>query len=201
MASEPLFRILFWILILGVMIMRIVFTLRVRRAGERVMPDRAAVKREGKIQFAVRVFSFFTFFGLLIAYAFFPGSLSAFSLPIPDALRWFGFFLGLAGISLWTWAQIALGKEWSPQLQLREKHRLITTGPYTRMRHPLYSGMIVWAGGLALTSANWIIVAIALLIGAVFFIRVPREEQMMIDEFGEEYREYMKRTGRVLPKI
>ncbi len=201
MPSEQLFRILFWILILGVLLMRVYFTLKVRLAGERVMPDRAAVKREGKIQFAVRVFSFFTLFGLLIAYAVFPGSLSAFSFRIPDALRWSGFFIGLAGIGLWIWAQIALGTEWSPQLQLREKHRLITTGPYTRMRHPLYSGMILWAGGLALTSANWIFVAIALLVGSVFLIRVPREEQMMVDEFGEEYREYIKRTGRVFPKI
>jgi protein-S-isoprenylcysteine O-methyltransferase Ste14 len=201
MPSEQLFRILFWILILGVMIMRIVFTLRVRRAGERVMPDRAAVKREGWIPFAIRVFSFFTLLGLLVAYAFFPSSLSAFSFSFPDALRWLGFFIGLAGVGLWIWAQIALGKEWSPQLQLREKHRLITTGPYARMRHPLYSGMILWAGGLALTSANWIFVAIALLVDSVFFIRVPREEQMMIEEFGEEYREYIKRTGRVFPKI
>ena len=201
MISEQLFRILFWILILGVLIMRIVFTLRVRLAGERVMPDRAAVKREGKLQFAVRVFSFFTLLGLLGAYAFFPGSLSAFSFPIPEALRWLGFLLGLAGLGIWIRAQIALGREWSPQLQLREKHRLVTAGPYARMRHPIYSGMMVWAGGLALTSANWIFVAIALLVGAVFFVRVPREEQMMIDEFGDEYREYMKRTGRVLPKL
>ncbi len=201
MASEQLFRILFWILILGVFPMRIYFMLKVRQAGERVMPDRAAVQREGKMQFAVRVFSFFALLGLLLAYAFFPGSLSAFSFPFPDSLRGLGFLLGLSGLALWTWAQVALGSEWSPQLQLREKHHLVTAGPYARMRHPIYSAMIVWAGGLALTSANWIFVAIALLVGAVFFVRVPREEQMMIDEFGEEYREYMKRTGRVLPKI
>jgi protein-S-isoprenylcysteine O-methyltransferase Ste14 len=201
MNSEILFRILFWILILGVLMLRIVFTLRVRLAGERVMPDRAAVKREGKLQFAVRVFSFFTLIGLLLAYAIFPGSLSAFAFSIPDALRGFGFFLGLAGLAIWVWAQIALGREWSPQLQLREKHHLVTGGPYARMRHPIYSGMIVWASGLALISANWIFVAIALLVGAVFFVRVPREEQMMIEEFGEEYREYMKRTGSVFPKF
>ena len=201
MASEPLFRILFWILILGVLIMRIVFTLRVRLAGERVMPDRAAVQREGMAAFLVRVAGGLLVFGLLIAYAVQPAWLAALSIPIADEFRWMGFLLGLFGLGIWIWAQIALGKEWSPQLQLREKHRLVTAGPYARMRHPIYSGMIVWVGGLVLLTANWIFVAFAVLMCGMFVARVPKEEQMMIDEFGEEYREYMKRTGRVFPKL
>jgi protein-S-isoprenylcysteine O-methyltransferase Ste14 len=201
MDSEILFRILFWILILGVLLMRIVFTLRVRLAGERVMPDRAAVKREGMAAFLVRVVGGFLVFGLLIAFAVQPPWLTALSIPLPNVLRWLGFLLGLAGLAIWIWAQIALGKEWSPQLQLREKHRLVTAGPYARMRHPIYSGMIVWVGGLALVSANWIFVVFGVLMCAMFIVRVPREEQMMIDAFGEEYREYMKRTERVFPKL
>jgi len=201
MASEQLFRILFWILILGVLMMRIVFTLRVRLAGERVMPDRAAVQREGMAAFLVRVVGGFLVFGLLIAFAVQPAWLAELSIPFPDVLRWLGFLLGLAGLGIWIWAQIALGKEWSPQLQLREKHRLVTAGPYARMRHPIYSGMIVWVGGLVLLTANWIFVAFAVLMCGMFVARVPKEEQMMIDEFGEEYREYMKRTGRVFPKL
>lgn len=201
MTSEPIFRILFWILILGVLIMRIFFTLRVRLAGERVMPDRAAVKREGTAAFLVRVIGGFLVCGLLIAYAAQPAWLAALSIPIPDVFRWMGFLLGLFGLGIWIWAQIALGREWSPQLQLREKHRLITTGPYARMRHPLYSGMIVWAGGLALLTANWLFVGIAVLMCVAFVLRMPKEEQMMIDKFGDEYREYMKRTGSIFPKI
>jgi protein-S-isoprenylcysteine O-methyltransferase Ste14 len=201
MTSEFLFRILFWILILGVLMMRIFFTLRVRMAGERVMPDRAAVQREGIAAFLVRFVGFFLVIGLLVAFALQPVWLAALSIPIPDVLRWAGFFLGLAGLGIWIWAQIVLGKEWSPQLQLREKHRLVTSGPYSRMRHPIYSGMILWAGGLALLTANWIFVIVAVLVCAVFVTRVPKEEQMMIGEFGDEYREYMKRTGRIFPKI
>jgi protein-S-isoprenylcysteine O-methyltransferase Ste14 len=201
MISEPLFRILFWILILGVLIMRIVFTLTVRLAGERIMPDRAAVKREGVATFLVRVVGGFLVFGMLIAFAVQPAWLTALSIPLPVFLRWLGFLLGLAGLAVWIWAQIALGKDWSPQLQLREKHRLITTGLYARMRHPLYAGMIVWMSGLALLSANWIIVGLGVLMCSMFLARMPREEQMMIDAFGEEYREYMKRTGRLFPKL
>jgi len=139
--------------------------------------------------------------GLLAAFAVQPSWLAELSFPIPDVLRWLGFILGLAGLGIWIWAQIILGKEWSSQLQLREKHRLVNAGPYARMRHPIYTGMFIWAGGLALLTANWIFVVVAVLVCAVFIVRVPREEQMMIEEFGEEYREYKKRTGRILPKF
>jgi protein-S-isoprenylcysteine O-methyltransferase Ste14 len=201
MPSETIFRILFWILIAGVLLMRVFFTLQVRLAGERVMPDRAAIRREGIGAFLVRFVGFFLIIGLLAASALQPAWLAALSIPIPDIVRGSGFLLGLAGLGIWIWAQIVLGREWSPQLQLREQHRLVTAGPYARMRHPIYSGMIVWAGGLALLTANWIFLGIALLVGAVFVARVPREEQMMLDQFGEAYREYMKRTGRIFPKI
>jgi protein-S-isoprenylcysteine O-methyltransferase Ste14 len=200
MTSEYLLRIMFWILILCVLIMRIVFVLRVRLAGERVMPDRAAVTREGVPAFLVRVIGGFLVAGVLAAYALQPAWLAVLSIPIPGIIRWAGFFLGLAGLGVWIWAQIALGKEWSPQLQLRKGHRLITTGLYARMRHPLYSGMILWAGGLALVSASWIFIALTGLVSAALLMRIPREEQMMIGEFGEEYREYRDRTGSLYPK-
>ncbi len=201
MTSEILFRILFWILILAMFLMRGFFTLQVRRSGERVMPDREAVKREGMGMFLVRFIGFFALIGLLAAYAFYPAWISALSIPFPDCLRWIGFVLALTGFGLGLWSQIALGTEWSAQLQLREKHHIITSGPYARMRHPMYSSLALWGIGLALLTANWIFVVIAVLACGVFVTRVPREEQMMIDEFGDEYREYMKRTGRALPKL
>jgi protein-S-isoprenylcysteine O-methyltransferase Ste14 len=90
---------------------------------------------------------------------------------------------------------------WSAQLQLRAQHHLVTTGPYARMRHPLYTAMCIWGTGLALVTANWIFVALAAMVMAVFFTRVPREEQMMIEKFGDEYRAYMRRTGKFWPKM
>jgi protein-S-isoprenylcysteine O-methyltransferase Ste14 len=165
------------------------------------MPDRAAVKREGMAAFLVRVVDGFLVFGLLIAFAVQPAWLSALSIPFPDVLRGLGFLLGLAGLGIWIWAQIALGREWSPQLQLREKHRLVTAGPYARMRHPPYSRMIVWGSGLVLLTANGIFAAFAVFMCGMFVARMPKEEQMMIDEFGEEYREYRKRTGKGFPKF
>jgi protein-S-isoprenylcysteine O-methyltransferase Ste14 len=201
MTSEFFFRILFWLLLLLMLLVRAASTIRLRQAGERFMPDRAAVRREGTAMFLFRFVSFFALLGLLVAYAFYPSWISALSIPFPDWLRWIGFILSLAGFGLTAWTQIALGTEWSPQLQLREKHHIVLTGPYARMRHPMYSALVLWGIGVALLTANWIFVVIAVLVCSVFLLRVPREEQMMIDEFGEEYRDYMKQTGRLFPKL
>ncbi len=201
MNPDLFFRILFWILILAMFLIRGYFTLRVRRSGERVMPDRAAVKREGMLFFLIRFVAFFFLIGLLVAYAAYPGWIAALTLPFPAWLRGLGFALALAGFGLDAWAQAVLGRQWSAHLHLREGHRIISSGPYSRMRHPIYTAMALWGVGLALLTANWIFIAVAALTCGVFVVRVPREERMMIGEFGDEYREYMKRTGRILPKI
>jgi protein-S-isoprenylcysteine O-methyltransferase Ste14 len=201
MSSDILFRILFWILFAAMLAMRFYFMAQVRRSGERLMPDREAVNREGAVFFLIRFVGFFALIGLLVAYAVYPPWMAALSFRIPDWLRWIGFVLALAGFVLGFWAQIELGKEWSAQLQLTREHRIITSGPYARMRHPIYSALALWGIGVALLTAHWIFAAFAALACSVFVFRVPREERMMIDKFGDEYREYMKRTGRVLPKL
>jgi protein-S-isoprenylcysteine O-methyltransferase Ste14 len=204
MSTETIFRIAFWVLFGGLVLMRAYFSLRVRRAGERVMPDREAVEREGKAMFVFRVVVFLILLAVLALYGLSSPWLDVFAIPLPDSLRslrWAGFVLGLAGLAFWTWTQAALGKEWSPQLQVREEHHLVTAGPYARIRHPLYTAMFGVVIAFALVSANWIFVVLAALAIVGVVVRVPREERMMIEEFGEEYRAYMQRTGRFFPKI
>ena len=200
MTTESVFRVAFWVLFGGVLVMRIYFALRVRQAGERVMPDRQAVEREGRAMFAARVLMFFLLLAWLALYAINPPWMEVLSVPFPGWLRWVGFVLGLASLGFWAWTQVALGKEWSPQLQLREEHHLVTTGPYARVRHPLYTAMLGWGASVALVTANWVFIVLAVVAIVGLFARVPREEQMMIEEFGEEYKAYMQRTGRFFPK-
>jgi protein-S-isoprenylcysteine O-methyltransferase Ste14 len=200
MTTEADFRIAFWVLFGGVLVMRLYFSLRVRQAGERVMPDREAVEREGQTMFGVRVLMFLLLIAWLVLYAINPSWMGVLSVPLPDWLRWVGFAVGLASLVLWTWTQAVLGKEWSPQLQLRGEHHLVTTGPYARMRHPLYTAMFGWGVGVALVTANWVFVVMAVAVIGGTVARIPREERMMIEEFGEEYKAYMKRTGRFFPR-
>ena len=200
MTTESIFRVAFWILLAGVFVMRIYFSLKVRQAGERLMPDREAVQREGRGTFIIRVVMGFVLLGWLILYAINPTWMKVLSVPFPNWLRCLGFALGLASLGFWSWTQVALGKEWSPQLQLRKEHHLVTTGPYARIRHPLYTAMIGYGTSLALVTANWLFIIFAIIAAGLTFARVPKEEKMLIQKFGENYKAYMQKTGRFFPK-
>lgn len=196
------FRIAFFVLFMILLAMRIYFMMRVRRSGGRIMPDDKAIEREGgRGYYIVRLVVFFALIAFLVMYFAGAGWIDGFSFPLPGWLRWIGFAIGVVTVIFWTWVQATLDTQWSPQLQLTKGHHLITTGPYTRIRHPLYAGMCGWFVSLSLLTANWIFIGACLLTFAGLLWRIPREEQMLIEAFGEEYREYMKHTGRFFPKF
>jgi protein-S-isoprenylcysteine O-methyltransferase Ste14 len=97
---------------------------------------------------------------------------------------------------------IELGRNWSDSLEVREQHALVTHGLYRYVRHPMYTAFFMWALAQALLLPNWIAGPAGLVgFGTLFLFRVGREEQMMLDSFGDEYRAYMKRTARLIPGI
>jgi protein-S-isoprenylcysteine O-methyltransferase Ste14 len=202
MTIETIYRLAFTILFAALIAMRVYFMVRVRRAGEQLMPGKEAIAREGgRGVLIVRVVVFFLLMVFLAMYIAGMAWIDAFSFPLPGWLRWAGFALGLVSVTFWTWTQVTLDTQWSAQLQLTKDHHLVTTGPYARMRHPLYTAMDGWAAALALLTANWIFVGMAALSIAALVARVPREEQMMLEAFGDEYKAYMQRTGRLFPKL
>jgi len=201
LAEEEIFRTAFFALFGGLLVMRSYFSLRVRQAGERLMPDRKAIEREGRWMFAARIIAFLILIALLALYAINSPLIEALSIQLPGVLRWAGLILGLASLMLWTWAQAALGKQWSTNLQLRKEHLLVATGPYALIRHPIYTAMFGWGIGVALLTANILFALLALAMAIGILIRVPKEEQMMSGEFGQEYKKYMKKTGRFFPKL
>jgi protein-S-isoprenylcysteine O-methyltransferase Ste14 len=200
MTANPPLQFAFWTLLSLTLLVRVFFAARVRRGGDRLMPDRAAIQREGVGLFAARAVLFFLLLGLLAAYAVNPPWLRALTFALPAWLRWLGFLAGLLSVTLLAWTEAALGRHWSAQLQLRKGHRLVTSGPYSRIRHPLYTAMFGFGVSLALVSASWPIVAMVVAMVWGLALRVPREEDMLIEEFGNAYRDYMKRTGRFWPR-
>jgi protein-S-isoprenylcysteine O-methyltransferase Ste14 len=192
---------LFGVLLAALFAMRFYFMIKVRRTGGQLTPTKKAVEREGVGSIIFRTILFFALMAFLGMYLFGMAWINLFRFQLPDWLRWLGFGLGLVTVAFWTWTQVTLDTQWSAQLQLRQEHHLITTGPYARMRHPLYTGLIGWAFSLALLTANWIFVAICILSAAGLIWRIPREEKMMLEAFGDEYKAYMQRTGRYFPKL
>lgn len=199
METDPVFRAAFWVLLGGLWTMRVYFTRLVR--GESPSLDRRAIEREGQGLFVGRMLVLIFFMAILVLYAYDSLWLRALSFSLPDSLRWMGLALGIVSFGLWTWTQAVLGKGWSPHLQVRTQQRLVTGGPYAWIRHPMYTSMFGVGIALALLAANWCFVLFAVAMTAGFVFRTPREERMMLEAFGEEYRVYMQGTSRFFPKL
>jgi protein-S-isoprenylcysteine O-methyltransferase Ste14 len=121
---------------------------------------------------------------------------------LPDWAGWLGVVLIVAALYVFWRAHADLGLNWSPSLEIREKHELITRGIYHVIRHPMYASQWILVIAQPLLLQNWIAGFSGLLAFIPFYIlRVRAEEQMMSETFGDQYREYMKKTGAVLPKL
>ncbi len=121
---------------------------------------------------------------------------------LPAWAGWLGVALLLGALFVFWRAHADLGLNWSPSLEIREKHELITKGIYGIIRHPMYASQWLWVIAQPLLLQNWIAGFANLLIFIPFYLlRVQAEEKMMVDTFGDEYHEYMKHTGGVMPKI
>ena len=95
-----------------------------------------------------------------------------------------------------------LGQNWSPTLQVREEHTLITNGIYQTIRHPMYTSIWLWVIAQGLLLPNWIAgLAGVITFGTLYFFRVGNEENMMLDQFGEQYQAYRQRTKRLVPYL
>jgi len=120
----------------------------------------------------------------------------------PLWLRWTGVGIALIGFALLQWSQVILGKSWSDTPRMMKEQTLITSGPYRTIRHPIYTAFILILGSSLFISANWLIglcwIGMTILEVAS---RIGFEESLMLEFFGEQYREYMKKTGRLLPKF
>jgi protein-S-isoprenylcysteine O-methyltransferase Ste14 len=120
---------------------------------------------------------------------------------LPDWTSWLGVVILVGALLVFWRSHVDLGQNWSPSLQIREGHSLITNGLYRYIRHPMYASQWLWVIAQVLLLQNWIAgVGGLILFLPMYFIRVPQEEQMMIDQFGEAYRIYKQHTGRVLPR-
>lgn len=123
------------------------------------------------------------------------------SLNSPDWLRWFGAAIGAATLPLLYWVFISIGKNITQTVATRKDHQLVTGGAYAWVRHPLYVVGTLFFLALNLLVANWFVGSASLIGLTMLLIRLPKEEASLIERFGDEYRAYMKRTGRLLPRI
>jgi protein-S-isoprenylcysteine O-methyltransferase Ste14 len=115
---------------------------------------------------------------------------------------WLGTALLVPSLWLFWRSHRDLGANWSPSLEIGAEQTLTTEGIYRRIRHPMYASQWLWSMAQLLLLPNWIAGWSSLATFLPFYLsRVPNEERMMLDHFGEAYRAYAERTGRVLPRL
>jgi protein-S-isoprenylcysteine O-methyltransferase Ste14 len=116
-------------------------------------------------------------------------------------VAWLGFAVTALGVAVAIWARYCIGEYWSSRVTLKEGHRLIRSGPYQFVRHPIYTGILLGAIGRALTIGEWRgIVAVVLTLGA-HWRKARREESLLASEFGDEYAAYRRGTGFLFPRF
>ena len=119
--------------------------------------------------------------------------------------KWMGIPAALLysfGVWLFFRAHADLGHYWSPGLEIKEDHRLIKTGVFKWVRHPMYAAFVAIAVAQIFMLQNWLIGPAFLLLAIPFYLhRVKREEKMLIKKFGADYSDYMKSTGEIFPTI
>ncbi len=118
------------------------------------------------------------------------------------ALGVIGALIFALGVWLLWRSHAELGRNFSPSLQIVEDHVLITDGVFRRIRHPMYTAHLLWGIAQMLLLQNWIAGPAFLVVQLPLYVRrIPAEERMMLEQFGDEYRQYMGRTGRLFPRF
>jgi protein-S-isoprenylcysteine O-methyltransferase Ste14 len=138
----------------------------------------------------------------IIIFVIDPNWLAFAHISLPLWSRWAGVVLALTGFALLQWAQVTLGKSWSDTPRMMKGQTLIISGPYQFIRHPIYTAFILILGSTLLISSNWLIGLAWLGMTALEVVsRIGFEESLMLEYFGDQYRDYMKKTGQLLPRL
>lgn len=121
---------------------------------------------------------------------------------VPWWVPWFGTLTMVAALWLFWRSHADLGQNWSITLEVRRGHQLVRRGVYRFIRHPMYAAIWLFSLAQGLLLQNWLAGWSAVVLFApMYLVRTPREEQMMCEFFGDEYRDYMYDTGRLFPRV
>jgi len=140
------------------------------------------------------------FMTALVVWMIDPSRLKWSYMELPNKLRAVGLGLGAMAGALWIWTFRTLGPNLTDTVVTRRDHSLVTNGPYRWVRHPFYDALALFVAAVFLITANWFLLVTGVPVLGLILLRTRKEEQNLLARFGEEYRAYVGRTGRFLPK-
>jgi protein-S-isoprenylcysteine O-methyltransferase Ste14 len=172
-----------------------------RRKADRESGEKISRKVDGTVFMNIVRFGGLILWLSPLVYLINPAWMAWSKLWLPEWARWFGVVLGILCTAGIYWLFSSIGNGITPTSATRTEHKLVTSGPYHWIRHPLYTVGTSLFIALGLIADNWFIILLGLLTFLAMASRAPREEANLIEKFGDEYREYMKRTGRYFPRL
>ena len=122
-------------------------------------------------------------------------------LPETSWIATLGVAVTAVGVAFAIWARVHLGKQWSGDVTIRRNHELIRTGPYSRIRHPIYTGILAAMLGTALIEGEVRGLAAVLIATIGFWWKARKEESFLAREFGPRFEEHKRHTGFFLPRL
>jgi len=207
MTLELFFKIIFLVIFFGFAYMMTAYTQKAKARNED-KSTRVKMHNEHEVPLLLKlrqIFGIPFYIGVLV-WTFAPRFMEWSALPLPLWLRWTGLGLGLFSVFLNGWSHKTLsrklGEDFDPALRLLKVPALVKEGPYETMRHPIYLAFLLMQISVLLLTANWFIgfCGIAIIV-SVIAIRVPEEEKLLVEQFGDEYIEYIRHTGGLVPKL
>lgn len=195
--NETIFRILAGIILL----IGISISVYHRRKADRETGEKVSARGEGTLLYTVLRLGGLLIWLSALAWLVNPAWLDWFKIGLPIWVRWVGVGTGIICDLLILWLFRSLGISISPTVGTRSNHRLVKSGPYRYVRHPLYSVGSSLFISYALMADNWFFAALAVLAFVLLAIRLPKEEGQLIARFGDEYRDYIKNTGAFFPRL
>ncbi|MBT3337208.1 MAG: isoprenylcysteine carboxylmethyltransferase family protein [Anaerolineae bacterium] len=172
-----------------------------RRKADQDSGEKVSWKAEGTAMVLVlRIGGLILWFSL-IGYLIYPPVLEWSKVGLSEWVRWLGVGLGTTTVALIYWMFRSIGTGITPTVATRSEHQLITSGPYRWIRHPLYTFGTLFFLSFSLIVDSWFLALMAIFAIIALSVRLPKEESFLIEKFGDEYRTYMKKTGKYLPKL
>lgn len=195
--NENIFRILAAVILLSGVGISVYF----RRKADKETGERLSRSADGNAMMTViRIFGLILWLSPVV-YLINPTGMAWSKIGLPDWVRWLGVGIGALCVPGIYWLFSSIGTGITPVSATRKEHKLSTRGPYRWVRHPLYTIGSSFYISLGLMADNWFITFMGVLAFITMAIRTPKEEANLIEKFGDEYRQYMKRTGRFFPKF
>ncbi len=172
-----------------------------RNKDDRDSGEKVSLKDEGRaVMLALRTGGLVLWLSIL-GYLIYPPLLAWSKVGLPAWSRWLGVGLGFLSTGLIYWMFSSIGSGITPTVTTRTEHQLVTSGPYRWIRHPLYTFGTLFFLSFALIIDSWFMGLMAIFAFVLLSIRLPQEEGFLIEKFGDQYRDYIKTTGKYLPKL